>query len=43
MAEIGLERAGVVAVVGELVAAGVPEHVRMDLDLQARHVGCPSM
>ena len=30
MAEVLLERAGVVAVVREPVAGGVPEHVRMD-------------
>jgi hypothetical protein len=30
MTEIMLERASIVAIVGELVAAGVPEHVRVD-------------
>jgi len=30
MTEVVLERASVVAVVGELVSAGVPEHVRVD-------------
>jgi hypothetical protein len=30
MTEVVLERASVVAVVGELVSAGVPEHVRVN-------------
>jgi hypothetical protein len=30
VAEIGLQRAGVVAIIGQLEAAGVPQHVRMD-------------
>jgi hypothetical protein len=30
MAEVMLNRAGVVSVVGELEAAGVPEHVRVN-------------
>jgi hypothetical protein len=32
MPQIGLERPGVVTVVGELVAAGVPQHVRVRFD-----------
>lgn len=34
MAKIGLERAGVVALVGESVAAGVPQHVGVHLEAQ---------
>jgi len=30
--EIMLKRPGIVSIVGELVAAGVPEHVRMDAE-----------
>jgi hypothetical protein len=30
MTEVVLERTSIVAIVGELVSAGVPEHVRMD-------------
>ena len=36
MTEIMLERASIVAIVGELVSAGVPEHVRVDAK---RHPG----
>jgi hypothetical protein len=32
MAEIGLQRPGIDALVGQCVAAGVPEHVGMDLE-----------
>ena len=41
MPEIGLDRARVVAVVGELVAAGMAEHVGMRLDAQIGRDGCP--
>jgi hypothetical protein len=30
--QIGLQRAGIVTVIGELIAAGVPQHVGMGLD-----------
>jgi len=36
MTEIMLERASIVAIVGELVAAGVPEHVRVDAEWHLR-------
>jgi hypothetical protein len=36
MTEVMLERASIVAIVGELVSAGVPEHVRVDVEL---HLG----
>ena len=29
--EIGLQRSGVMAVIGELITAGMPQHVRMRL------------
>ena len=32
MAEVGLERSGIDALIGQRVAAGMPEHVRMDLE-----------
>jgi hypothetical protein len=32
MAEIGLQRSGIDALIGQRVAAGVPKHVRMDLE-----------
>ena len=35
VAEITLNRAGIDAVVRQLVAAGVPEHVRVHLELEA--------
>ena len=35
MAEIELQSAGVVALVGDFVAAGVPQHVRMDRQAEA--------
>jgi hypothetical protein len=41
MPEIGLDRTGVVAIVGELVAAGMTEHAGVRLDAQIGHVGCP--
>ena len=36
MAEIGLDRSGIDVVVGQLEAASMPEHVRVDLDIEAR-------
>jgi hypothetical protein len=41
MPEIGLDCARVVAIVGELVAAGMAQHVGMRLDAQIGHGGCP--
>jgi hypothetical protein len=35
VAEIGLDRSGIDAVVGQLEAAGVAQHVRMDLHIEA--------
>ena len=35
MAEIGLDGPGIDAVVGQLEAASMPEHVRVDLDIEA--------
>jgi hypothetical protein len=32
MAQIGLQRSGIDALVGQRVTAGMPEHVRMDLE-----------
>jgi hypothetical protein len=32
MAEIGLQRSGIDTLVGQCVAAGMPEHVGMDLE-----------
>ena len=39
MAEIGLERTRVVPIIGELVTAGVAQHVRVGLDLQTSSPG----
>ena len=39
MAEIRLDRARIVTIVGELVAAGVPQHVGVRLDAQVGHDG----
>jgi hypothetical protein len=39
--EIGLDGARVMAIIGELVAAGVPEHVSMRIDAQISSGGCP--
>jgi hypothetical protein len=39
--EIRLDRAGVVTIVGELVAAGMAQHVGVRLDAQIRDSGCP--
>ena len=41
MPEIGLDRARIMAVVGELVAAGMAEHVGVRLDAQIGRDGCP--
>ena len=41
MPEIGLDRARVVAVIGELVAAGMAQHVGVRLDAQIGDSGCP--
>ena len=35
VAQIGLQRAGIDAVIGELEAACVPQHVRMDRETEA--------
>jgi hypothetical protein len=54
MTEVVLERASIVAIVGELVAAGVPEHVWVDanwhlgglteaLDKPVKAYGAPSV
>ena len=32
MAEIGLQRSGIDALIGQLIPAGMPEHVWMDLE-----------
>ena len=36
MTEVSLDGAGIDALVGQLVAARVPEHVRMELHIEAR-------
>jgi hypothetical protein len=36
VAEVGLDRACVLSIVGEFVAASVPQHVRMDPERHAR-------
>jgi len=41
VAEIGLDRPRVVAVIGELVAAGMSWHVGVRLDTQIGRGGCP--
>ena len=41
MSEIRLDRARVVAVVGELVATGMAEHVGVRLDAEVGRDGCP--
>jgi hypothetical protein len=33
--EVGLDRPGIDALVGQLKTAGVPQHVRMDLHIEA--------
>ena len=43
MTKIGLQGAGVVAVIGELVAAGMPQHVRMRLEAELRPVPARSI
>ena len=42
MSEVSLQCTGVVAVVGQLVTASVPKHVRMRLDSQLRRNRCRS-
>ena len=39
MVELRLDRARIVTIVGELVAAGVPQHVGVRLDAQVGHDG----
>jgi hypothetical protein len=39
MSEVVLQGSGIVPIVGELVAAGVPQHVRMDAEW---HLGSPT-
>lgn len=39
--EVVLDRSGVVAIIGELVAAGVSEHVRMDRESQLSFLARP--
>ena len=41
MSKVRLKRARVVAVVGQLKAASVTEHVSMRLDAQIGYDGCP--
>ena len=41
VAEIGLQRAGVVPLVGQCVAAGVHEHVRASLEAELGFDACP--
>ena len=36
VAEIVLQSSGIVAIIGELVPAGMPEHVRMDWEWHPR-------
>jgi len=38
MAEIGLQCAGIDVLIGERVAAGMPDHVRVDLEADLRFV-----
>jgi hypothetical protein len=40
MPEIGLDRPRVVAIVGELIATGMAQHVGVRLDAQVGRVGC---
>jgi hypothetical protein len=40
MAKVGLQRTSVVASIGQRIATGVPEHMRVDLNPQLR--GTPS-
>jgi hypothetical protein len=39
VAQVGLQRACIMTIVGKLEARGVPEHVRVGLDLQVRPAG----
>ena len=41
MAEVGLQRAGIDTVVGQLIAAGMAQHVRVDLDAEIGRDCCP--
>ena len=41
MPEIRLDRARVVAIIGELIATGKAEHVGMRIDAQISRAGCP--
>ena len=41
VAEIGLQRQGIDALIGELVAASVPQHVRMDDEIETRDLAEP--
>jgi hypothetical protein len=41
MAEVSLQGPCIDAIVGEFEAAGVPQHVRVSLDLKAHCIGCP--
>jgi len=41
VSEIGLKRAGIVAVVRELIATGMAEHMGVSFDPQFRRSGCP--
>ena len=41
MAQMGLDNAGVVAIIGELIAAGMTKHMGMSLDAQLGHGNCP--
>lgn len=41
MSQVRLQRACVVTLIGERIAAGVSEHVRMDLESQLGRYACP--
>jgi hypothetical protein len=38
MTQVGLQRSGIDALIGQRVAAGMPEHVGMDLEAYLRFV-----
>ena len=40
MAEIGLQRAGIVSLIRQCIAAGVPEHVRVGLEASLASAAC---
>ena len=40
MTEIGLDRAGIDAIISQLVAAGMTEHVRVSFELQLCLLAC---